>query len=275
MWEQLPAPRSSKRPHLSPTRDTRLADPSGAIPEHWPSGASRSSTPSSDGAKIDLTDRIRLQSALAAAVTAVVCVVAVTACGGAEKLTTTHASAGSNVGPVKIVRARRMRPSAPRKLHPGTRVSGDFAGIRAFLNRRDGFGIGAIPVGSAETYPLSTTDGGKTWRTAGPVLYVPAAQAPLAVAQAGMVTSRLWYTCCGFDTVVDVTPDAGSHWWQTFLPGEVLSVYGMPSACGRELVALIQPYTKPHHPASRIWAYASTTGRRWTRIATPSAKLPC
>jgi len=168
-----------------------------------------------------------------------------------------------------------MGPSAPDHLRPGTRVSSHFGGERVFANRHEGFAVGAIPVGSAETYPLSTTDGGKTWRTAGPILYVPAAQAPLAVGQVGMITSRLWYTCCRFDTVVDVTPDAGTHWWQAFLPGEVLSVYGMPSTCGRGLVALVQPYTKPHQAAAPIWAYASAHGRRWTRITTPNTKLPC
>jgi len=93
------------------------------------------------------------------------------------------------------VQARRLRASAPGHLRSGTRVS-RFAGARVFANPRDGFAIGTLPR-DLDTYPLATFDGGKTWRTAGPVLHVPAAEGPVAVAQAGMIGPHIWYACCG------------------------------------------------------------------------------
>ena len=51
---------------------------------------------------------------------------------------------------------------------------------------------------------------------AGPVVNVPAAQGGGDVAQAGVASGRTWFMCCGGNSVVDVTTDAGKHWWQAF-----------------------------------------------------------
>ena len=80
----------------------------------------------------------------------------------------------------------------------------------------------------------------KTWRIAGPIVNVPAAQAASDVAQAGVVSSRIWFMCCGLNTVVDVTPDAGKHWWEAYLPDEVLNVSAGNSRQAR-LIAVVRP----------------------------------
>jgi hypothetical protein len=181
----------------------------------------------------------------------------------------------SGTGPVlhppQIVRARRLAPAGPGALRSGTRVGSDFSGTRAFVDPKDGFAIGTPPR-TADTYPLATVDGGKSWHVAGPVLHIPAAQAPVGVAQAGMITPRVWYACCGLNTVVDVTPDAGRHWWQAFLPGEVLAVYPGPSVCGR-LIAVVQPFSKGKPPP--LWTYASSSGRRWVYVPNPNNEPAC
>ncbi len=112
-------------------------------------------------------------------------------------------------------------------------------------------------------YPLTTTDGGKAWRIAGPVANVPAAQGGVAVAQAGVVNARTWFMCCGGNTVVDVTTDAGKHWWQAFLPAEVINVFAGDNPHAR-LVAIVRAYSTPGHIHHRLWAYTSLDGRRWT-----------
>jgi hypothetical protein len=118
-------------------------------------------------------------------------------------------------------------------------------------------------------YPLATTDGGKTWRVAGALVNLPAAQGGVDVAQAGVVSSRLWFMCCGLNTVVDVTPDAGRHWWQAFLPGEVVTVVaGKPAFAGwrARLIALVRPISAANDLGKGrppLWIYTSANGRLW------------
>ncbi len=170
------------------------------------------------------------------------------------------------------VQARQIPASGPGYRRPGVQVSSHFSGIRVFANPQDGFAIGSPPR-NGDTYPLATVDGGKTWRVAGPVLHIPAAQAAVGVGQAGMISPRIWFACCGLNTVIDVTADAGKHWWQAFLPGEVVTVYAGPSMeCGR-LIAVVQPFTKRPNPP--LWTFASAQGRRWTYTANPNANLTC
>ena len=164
-----------------------------------------------------------------------------------------------------------MRPDGPNSLPSGTRVSTRFSGKRVFVNSRDGFAIGTWPGGSGATYPIATVNGGKTWRTAGPILHIPAAQGAVAVDEAGMSGSRVWFAWGDGITVVDVTPDAGKHWWQAFLPGTVLTVYP-DLICGR-LTAIVQPYTERQR--SPLWSYVSVRGRRWTYAQNPNPTLNC
>ena len=228
--------------------------PSGVIPERWPRRASRAWTP----------------SALAAAAVAVLCVLVITGCGGSARSARTRAAPSSHgLLPRKTVQARRLRPEGPNSLPNGTRVGKRFLGS-VFANPRDGFGLGGQP---GTTYPIATVDGGKTWRTSGPLLYIPAVHAAVAVNEAGMSGPRFWYAWGHGLTVIDVTTDAGKSWWQTFLPGRVLTVYAdQISRCNR-LIALIQPLTKRTHPP--LWTYASANGRHWTYAANPSAASDC
>lgn len=144
-------------------------------------------------------------------------------------------------------------------------MSSGFTGIRMFANRRAGFAITDIPQAGGGTYPVATTDGGKTWRTDGPVLHIPAAQGPVAVSQPGVAGPRIYFAWCGAcNTVIDVTPDAGKHWWQTFMPGDVLAVLGGSSARA-SLTAIVEgPTSAPNGRGASLWAYLSTDGRRWT-----------
>jgi hypothetical protein len=148
----------------------------------------------------------------------------------------------------------------------GRRVRNDFSGTRSFATRRDGFALGDLSAAEGgPMYPLATTDDGKTWRIAGPIVNTPAAQGGVDVAQAGVVNAHTWFMCCGLNTVVDVTTDSGKHWWQAFLPGEVVSVIaGTPSFAGprARLIALVRPFPTAHR-RQRLWVYVSPNGRLW------------
>jgi hypothetical protein len=155
-------------------------------------------------------------------------------------------------------------------LRRGTRVPNDFSGTRIFAGRRNGFALANLSGSEGgKSYPLATTDGGKTWRIAGPIVNVPAAQAAADVAQSGVVNRRVWFMCCGLNTVVDVTSDAGKHWWGATLPGEVIDVFAGDNPHAR-LIAVVRPFPTAHSP-QRLWIYASVDGRRWTYD--PSLKL--
>ncbi len=205
----------------------------------------------------------------------VVLVGALVGCGATTR--TADPSAGAklahpNLQPPARVDARRLRPgvAGAHLLRPGTVIPIATTGLRTFFSRNAGFAVGAPRGQVGVLYPLRTSDGGGTWRVAGPALYTQGAHAGISVAQAGAASQRAWFACCGLNTVVDVTPDAGRHWWQAFLPGEVLTVYPVPGACGH-LVALVQPFTKSKHPP--LWTYESDEGRLWSYEPNPTGPL--
>lgn len=201
------------------------------------------------------------------------CVLAITGCGGSAGSATTRAAASTAGLPAqKTVVAHRLRPDGPNSLRVGTRVGNRFAGVRVFANPRNGFALGAPPQDFGATYPIATVDGGKTWRTAGPLLHIPAAQGAVDVTEAGMSGPHVWYAWGPGISVVDVTPDAGKHWWQAALPGMVLAVYSSQIQCSR-LIALVQPFTKRKHLP--LWTYASASGHHWTCAANPNAAVDC
>jgi hypothetical protein len=190
------------------------------------------------------------------------------ACGASSAPDTTRSSsatAPNGSSPPKTVTARRLRPAAPGGLRPGTPVSHGFAGVRVFANRLAGFAIAELPRAGDGTYPIATSDGGKTWRTAGPVLHIPAAQGPVAVSQTGVLGRRIYFAWCGAcNMVIDVTPDAGKHWWQTFMPGEVLAVLGGSNARAGLTAIVAGPTSAPNGRGASLWVYLSTDGHRWT-----------
>jgi hypothetical protein len=209
----------------------------------------------------------RVISVTASTVMALLCAVAVGGCSGSSGRHVPPASARAaptHASPPKTARARRLQPSAPGGLRPGTTLNSEVIGIRVFADRRRGFAITDLPPKSGGTYPVATKDGGRTWRTDGPVLHVPAAQGPLAVDQAGVAGPRIYFAwCSACNTVIDVTADAGKHWWQTFMPGNVLAVLSGTNARAG-LTAIIAPTSARNGRGASLWVYHSTDGRRWS-----------
>ncbi len=184
------------------------------------------------------------------------------------------APAGGPAGasPPRTVISRRLRAAAPGGLRPGTAVSAAFTGVRVFANRRIGFAITDIPTAGDGTYPVSTANGGRTWRTDGPVLHIPAAQGAIAVGQAGVAGPKIYFAWCGAcNNVIDVTPDAGGHWWQAFMPGQVLTVLGAPSAQAGLTAVVEGPTSAADGRGASLWVYRSSDGRRWTYSSSMNA----
>jgi len=114
-------------------------------------------------------------------------------------------------------------------LSPGTPVPSNHLlqttqdqGQEAFADHRQGYGLAFI---HSQTYPVTTSDGGITWRVDGPILYVAAADADEYVDQISAPSSRtvlVW----GPDSanVVDVTTDGGDNWWSANLGPGVLGM---------------------------------------------------
>lgn len=196
------------------------------------------------------------------------CSLALGACGQSSyprPVRSPSATAATGGTPPKTVTAGRLHPAASGGLRPGTPVSSSFTGIRVFVNRRNGFAIPNLPKAGYGTYPVATTNGGKTWRTDGPILHIPAAQSAIGVGQTGVANPRFYFAWCGAcNNVIDITPDAGKHWWQAFMPGQVLSLLGTPySRAG--LTAIVEGLTSaPNGRGASLWVYLSTDGRRWT-----------
>lgn len=153
--------------------------------------------------------------------------------------------------PPRIVTASPIT-AQPGTVRVGTNVSSRNLGERVFIDNRHGFALGAV--GQAQ-YPVTTVDGGKTWRTDGPALHVNAAQAPLAVSQIG-VLNRHTYFAFGAQ-VVDVTNDLGKHWWRAFLGDIVMAV--VPGGVG-QLVAFAQASLPGSGPGAVNWQYVSRDG---------------
>ena len=142
----------------------------------------------------------------------------------------------------------------PGTLRRGSRVPrADVISHRVFLDARHGYALATV--GDAD-YPVRTANGGRTWRTDGPAVHLHAAQAPLAVTDAGAANRRTLFACCGAQ-VVDATGDAGGHWWQAFLGDVVIAVETRP---GGKLIAVAQTAANPSGSQAATWIYVSTDG---------------
>jgi hypothetical protein len=157
----------------------------------------------------------------------------------------------------RVVLAGRIRSGGFRAIKPGTSVDAKRLTDRVFADARHGFALFDDLAG--ETFPVTTVDGGRVWRIAGPVLHAPAAQGALAVTQVGTAGPGR-YMAFGDGSVVDATNDGGKHWWRAALGDEVPAVI----ASGGQLIAFAQE----QEPAAReslhavVWEYRSTDGGR-------------
>lgn len=182
--------------------------------------------------------------AVAAAGTAAIGCIGAAASGAAVR----HAAA---VTPPKVVRAARItRPAGT--LAPGTVVQGRrVTGQRVFTDAHHG--VALATVGSAD-YAVATSNGGRTWKTAGPALHLAAAQAPLAVAFIGAVNRKTVFAWGG-GQVVDTTPDGGKHWYRTLF--EVGVPVGVVRGFSGRLIAFVGSSR-----STGAWQYVSKDGGR-------------
>jgi hypothetical protein len=174
--------------------------------------------------------------------------------------------------PPSRVAARRLLPSAPNGLPFGTVLPQNDLGIRVFFDRSHGFALATRLAGGVQTYPVASSDSGQTWRIAGPILHIDAAQGAIAVSAPGVAGARFYYAWDdGYNNIVDATTDAGRRWWQTSLPGAVLSVT-TEAGTVRALIALVEgPTTDPARHGASLWSYRTTDGRHWQYLSSLNA----
>jgi hypothetical protein len=183
--------------------------------------------------------------------------IALLACGAVAS--TSAAAPVAAAKPPKLVTAHRFAPKLHGVLKPGASVGSARLGVRVFPNASHGFALALV---RNVTYPAATVDGGKSWKIDGPPLHVPAAQAPLVVTQVG--AHKRTYFAWGGPTggnVVDVTPDAGKHWFAASLGGLVLSVVATSTG---HLIASVQAPTGAKGLQAANWVCVSRDqGRHW------------
>lgn len=149
------------------------------------------------------------------------------ACGAS----TERRRAGQRAGTPPSIAASRILEGAS-DLAPGTVVRRSDLTVpgrdaewtaRVFADADHGYTLVLV---DGITYPARSVDGGKTWRIDGPGLHSTAAQGGLGVGEIGVASASSAFAWGGItpDAVIDVTTDAGRHWWRSILPGSVLSV---------------------------------------------------
>lgn len=154
--------------------------------------------------------------------------------GAGFVLTTADASTPK---PPKTVKATRIARQ-PGTLAPGgTVASGKVTGQRIFTTASRGFALATV--GQAD-YAVTTTDGGKTWKTDGPALHVAALQAPLSVSFIGAVNRNVVFAWGG-GQVIDTTNDGGKTWY-------------------RALFAVGSPVAVVHDFAGHLLAFVQSSG---------------
>jgi hypothetical protein len=140
--------------------------------------------------------------------------VALAASPGSSRSTATTAQA-----PPATISAIQIS-GRPGTLRPGTIVRSADLGLRVFADGQHG--VALADDGDAQ-YAAATVNGGRTWRIDSPALHVNAAQAPFAVLDIGAANQHTFFAFGG-GQVVDVTSDAGKHWWQAPLGEVVMAV---------------------------------------------------
>lgn len=118
------------------------------------------------------------------------------------------------------------------------------------------FGVALAHDKQGAFYPVQTGNGGLRWRTDGPALFLPTADAPLAVNTVTAATKTLQYAYGG-GQVVDVTRDGGPQWRSATFDGTVMAV--APGIGTNELVAFV------NNGQGVTWQYVTRNGGlTWT-----------
>ena len=82
------------------------------------------------------------------------------------------------------------------------------------------FGLATFPV-STQTYPAISTDGGATWKIAGPLFHVDALQGASVVGSCGVLPPQGAYFWGRGGNIIWITYDEGAHWWEVVFGGGV------------------------------------------------------
>lgn len=129
---------------------------------------------------------------------------------------------------------------------------------RTYFGNSFAIGLGRDREGAV--YPVRTGNGGLSWHTGGPALFLPTADAPLAISTVTAATKTLQYAFGGGGSVVDVTRDGGPQWRGALFPGEVVAV--VPGTATNELVAFVDGGEGRSGPT---WQYVTRNGGlSWT-----------
>jgi hypothetical protein len=188
--------------------------------------------------------------AAAALVLALAASILIAASPGADGV----AAAGSVVrAPATVTGDQIVR--TPSTLKAGTVVgAARLMTPRVFLNAKRGFALATV---KGVTYPAVTQNGGLTWRTNGPALHLPAAQAPLVVTSAGAAKKKTFFAFGG-GQAVDSTIDGGAHWYRALLGDVVLACV----ASGDHLIAFAQ-VTATGNTVQTLVYVSTDGGREW------------
>jgi hypothetical protein len=156
--------------------------------------------------------------------------------------------------PPRTVTATRI-VRQPGTLATGSHVGGrSVAGQRTFTNATRGFALASV--GEAD-YAVTTTDGGKTWKTDGPALHLHALQAPLAVSFIGAVNRRTVFAWGG-GQVIDTTSNGGKTWFRA------LFTSGSPVAVVHDFTGHLLAFVQSSG-SSTVQYVSKDGGRTWRR----------
>ena len=137
----------------------------------------------------------------------------------------------------------------------------------AFATRRVGYALGG-PFGS--TFPLKTTNGGRSWFVDGPALFLPVADGAAAVGDLSATSADAYsYGGDAGGSSVVISNDGGKRWWRAWLGQAVVAV----SQRGSDLWALAAGSTDSSavNAIPPLLLYDSSNGgRTWTYRSTLS-----
>jgi hypothetical protein len=160
----------------------------------------------------------------------------------------------------KTVTAAKMPASSPAPLFTprGTIVSSSkLSAVRVFLGTKDAITINKGESLNGVSYPVATTDGGKTWRVDGSELHIPAANGPAVVTQWGAAAPSTYFIYGGpfGGNSVAVSTNGGKTWYRAFLMGAVPAVV---ADSGTDLWAFANAPGAYHSTdGGRVWHYVT------------------